>query len=176
MPTATAIGSYEIYYCVDADQNHNSIAATLAGTAVINVATINYGCLAVTANSATDFSLFIGESDGTATCDITIPTDIVVNTITMSRTFTPGKAATVMLPFDIALSKVNGGTFYSFVGVDKSGAQWEVVMQKVNRVSGTLQAHTPYLFMPTANTMTFELDNESVTIKANRQQTYTVKP
>lgn len=176
VPTATATGSYDVYYRVDADQNHTDIASTLAGTATINAATVNYGCLAVTTTSATDASLTIGESDGTATDDISIPADIDVNSITMERTFTVGKAATIMLPFDIAVSKVSGGTFYSFIGVDKSGAEWEVVMQEVNRVSGSLQAHTPYLFMPTATQMTFDLGGEAVTVKANSQQTYTVQP
>ncbi len=176
VPTATAVGSYNVYYRVDADQNHTGIASTLAGTATIKAATVNYGCLAVTATSATDVSLTIGESDGTAAQDITIPADIDVNSITMQRTFTPGKAATIMLPFSITASKVSGGTFYSFIGVDKSGAQWDVVMQEVNRVGGTLQAHTPYLFMPTAETMTFSLGGQTVTLKANSQQTYTVEP
>ena len=94
----------------------------------------------------------------------------------MERTFTVGKAATVMLPFSIAVSKVSGGKFYSFIGVDKSGEQWDVVMQEVNQVGGTLQAHTPYLFMPSATQMTFDLGGENVTVKANSQQTYTVTP
>ena len=81
-----------------------------------------------------------------------------------------------MLPFDIAVSKVSGGTFYSFIGVDKSGSEWDVVMQEVNRVGGTLQAHTPYLFMPIAETMTFNLGGQPVTLKANSEQTYTVEP
>ena len=176
VPTATAVGTYNVYYRVDADQNHNGIAATLAGTATINAATVNYGCLAVTTTSATDISLVIGESDGTAAYDITVPADIDVNSITMNRAFTVGKAATVMLPFSIAVSKVSGGTFYSFIGVDKSGSEWDVVMQEVNRVSGTLQAHTPYLFMPTATAMTFNLGGQTVTLKANTEQTYTVQP
>lgn len=175
VPTATAIGTYDVYYRVDADQNHNSIASTLAGTATINPGTVNYGSLQFYV-TATDIALTIGESDGTAAGDITIPADIEVNSITMERTFTVGKAATIMLPFDIAVSKVSGGTFYSFIGVDKSGAEWEVVMQEVNRVSGSLQAHTPYLFMPTATQMTFDLGGEAVTVKANSQQTYTVQP
>ena len=176
VPTATAVGTYDVYYRVEADQNHTGIAATLAGTVTINPATVNYGCLAVTTTSATDVSLVIGESDGTTAKDITVPADIVVNSVTMNRTFTVDKAATVMLPFSIAASKVSGGTFYSFIGVDKSGSEWEVVMQAVNLVSGTLQAHTPYLFMPTAEHMTFNLGGQTVTLKANSQQTYTVQP
>lgn len=175
VPTATATGTYDVYYRVDADQNHNSIASTLAGTATINPGTDNYGSLQFYV-TATDIALTIGESDGTAAGDITIPADIEVNSITMERTFTVGKAATVMLPFDIAVSKVSGGKFYSFIGVDKSGEQWDVVMQEVNHVNGTLQAHTPYLFMPSAEHMTFNLGGQTITVKANSQQTYTVTP
>lgn len=126
--------------------------------------------------AANDIRLIIGESDGTAAGDISILSDIVVKSITMQRTFTVGKAATVMLPFSIAVSKVSGGTFYSFIGVDKSGDEWEVVMQELNCVSGTLQAHTPYLFMPSADAMTFNLEGQTVTVKANSQQTYIVQP
>ena len=176
VPMAVNVGTYDVYYRVDADQNHNDIAATLAGTATINAAVANIGCLAFNATSPTDISLVIGESDGTAAKDITITLDIDVNSITMQRTFTVGKAATVMLPFSIAVSKVSGGTFYSFIGVDKSGDEWEVVMQELNCVSGTLQAHTPYLFMPSADAMTFNLEGQTVTVKANSQQTYIVQP
>ena len=114
-------------------------------------------------------------ADGTD--NVTIAEDVPnIGSVTMDRTFTVGKASTVMLPFDIAVSKVSGGTFYSFIGVDKSGSEWDVVMQEVNRVSGTLQAHTPYLFMPTAEHITFNLGGTTVTLKANSQQTYTIQP
>jgi hypothetical protein len=175
VPTATTVGSYEVYYRVDADQNHTGIAATPAGTATINPGTVSFGCLAFYV-SATDIALTIGESDGTTAGDISVPADIVVHSITMNREFTVGKASTIMLPFDIAVSKVSGGTFYSFIGVDKSVDGWDVVMQEVNRVGGTLQAHTPYLFMPTDTQMTFDLGGQTVTVKANSEQTYTVQP
>ena len=81
-----------------------------------------------------------------------------------------------MLPFDIAVSKVSGGTFYGFVGVGNSGSDREVVMHQVNQVNGTLQAHTPYLFMPSAEKMTFDLGGQTVTLKANSEHTYTVQP
>ncbi len=177
VPKATAVGSYSVYYRVDADQNHTGIASTLAGTATIKPATVSYGCLKVTINSGSDIALEINESDGTANGNISISEDIEVTSITMKRTFEPGKAATVMLPFSIEVSKVGGGTFYSFIGVDKSGSEWEVVMQEVNRVSGTLQAHTSYLFVPTASAMTFNLGGNAVTLKANKDQmTYTIEP
>ncbi len=176
VPTATDAGTYNVYYKVVGNTNYNDFPSTHAGTATINASITNYGCLAATARSASDIALEINESDGTAAQDISIPADIVVNSITMSRTFTIGKAATVMLPFSIATSKVSGGTFYSFIGVDKNDTAWEVMMLQVNPVLGTLQAHTPYIFMPTATTMTFNLGGETVTLKATDKQTYTVTP
>ncbi len=176
VPTATDIGTYNVYYKVVGNTNYNDFPSTLAGQATINPVTLNYGCLAVTVQSASDNSLAISESDGTADEDISIPADFVLSSITMSRTFTVGKAATVMLPFSIATSKVSGGKFYSFIGVDKNDTAWEVMMLQVDPVSGTLQAHTPYIFMPTATTMTFNLGGETVTLKATDKQTYTVTP
>lgn len=177
VPTATNVGTYDIKYRVENDEYHNGgFSYGYAGTATITPATVHYGCLTVAANSATDVALTIGESDGTSAQNITIPTDIEVTSVTMERTFTKGKAATVMLPFDIAVSKVSGGTFYGFVGVDNSGSDREVVMHQVNQVNGTLQAHTPYLFLPSAEKMTFDLGGQTVTLKANSEHTYTVQP
>lgn len=177
VPSTANVGSYPLYYRVDADQNHNSIPVTSAGTATINAANVSYGCLSLNAVAANNVQLTIGESEGTTAKDISIPCDIDVNSITMNRTFTIGKAATVMLPFTIPLAKVSGGTFYNFIGVDKNDTTgWEVVMQEVNQVCGTLQAHTPYLFMPTAEKMIFDLGGETVIVKANSEQTYSVQP
>ena len=177
VPTATNVGTYDIKYRVENDEYHNGgFSYGYAGTATITPGTVHYGCLTVAANSATDVALTIGESDGTSAQNITIPTDIKVTSVTMERTFTKGKAATVMLPFDIAVSKVSGGTFYGFVGVDNSGSDREVVMHQVNQVNGTLQAHTPYLFLPSAEKMTFDLGGQTVTLKANSEHTYTVQP
>ena len=177
VPTATNVGTYNIIYRVENDEYHNGgFSSEYAGTATITPATVHYGCLTVAANSATDVALTIGESDGTSAQNITIPTDIKVTSVTMDRTFTIGKAATVMLPFDIAVSKVSGGTFYGFVGVGNNGSDREVVMHQVNQVNGTLQAHTPYLFLPSAEKMTFDLGGQTVTLKANSEHTYTVQP
>jgi len=172
VPTATAIGSYDVYYRVDADQNHTGVAATLAGTATINARQRTFGTVTVTDGNVSAVDNTIVIADGTDA--VTIPEDVAVGSITMNRTFTVGKSATIMLPFDIDIAKISGGTFYGFIGIDKLGASgWEVVM---SQVGGTLQAHTPYLFIPTAETMTFNLGGETVTLKANSEQTYTVQP
>ena len=80
--------------------------------------------------------------------------------VVFRRSFTQGKASTVCLPFAIDATQAAAvGKFYEFVGVDKSGAEWEVVMQEADMsadppVTGneasTLAANTPYLFMPAA--------------------------
>lgn len=172
VPTATVVGTYDVYYRVDADQNHTGVAATLAGTATINARQRTFGTVTVTDGNVSAVDNTIVIADGTDA--VTIPEDVAVGSITMNRTFTVGKSATIMLPFDIDIAKISGGTFYGFIGIDKLGASgWEVVM---SQVGGTLQAHTPYLFIPTAETMTFNLGGETVTLKANSEQTYTVQP
>ena len=69
-----------------------------------------------------------------------------------TRTFKCGTAATLCLPFDVTAKQAGAvGKFYTFNGIDKSGAKWEVIMQETapsNLVEGALSAHTPYLFMP----------------------------
>ena len=143
LPTATNAGTYSIYYRVPATANNSEVTSSLAGIATINPVTSTVGCLTLDRHAADDVRLTIGESDGSTAGDISITADVSnVKGITMQRTFTPGTAATIMLPFSIAANKVIGGAFYSFIGVDKGGAEWEVVMKEVNRVSGTLQAHT----------------------------------
>jgi len=95
--------------------------------------------------------------DGSSVETISIPSPIKVVDITYDRTFTPGKAATVMLPFDYKCQgeDYDGGKFYSFAGVEQSGTQWIATMKEVGNGANnatTLTANTPYLFMPTMDT------------------------
>ena len=168
VPTATNAGDYTLCYKLDADANHVSIAKTSLGTVSVAARERTFGNIRVTETgvAATTTAVI---ADGTD--EITIPQDITVGGVTFNRTFTVDASSTVMLPFSIAVSKVSGGKFYGFVGVDKNTDGWEVVMQEVDP-SGTLQAHTPYLFKPSATQMTFNLGGETVTLKANTQSTY----
>ena len=82
------------------------------------------------------------------------------NKVVFRRSFTKDVASTVCLPFAIdATQAAAAGKFYTFAGVDKSGSEWEVIMQEADTsvappVAGneatTLTANTPYLFMPAA--------------------------
>ena len=105
--------------------------------------------------------------EGTSVDPVDIPSVInkTVNHVTNNRVFTPGKASTVMLPFNYACSGEEGGTFYKFVGVKKENDKWVATMQETGNDAnneGTLIANTPYLFMPAATTMTFPNINGSV--------------
>lgn len=98
--------------------------------------------------------------DGTSVdpVDIDYNHNIIVNHVTSNRVFTPGMASTVMLPFNYTCNGEEGGTFYKFVGVEKENDKWVATMQETGNDAnneGTLEANTPYLFMPTATGMTF---------------------
>ena len=90
--------------------------------------------------------------DGTSDESITITDDIEVNSVTYNRTFTEGKPSTVMLPFSKDVNEISGGTFYTFGGVEKKNDKWEA---KMNEVTGSLTANTPYLFVPTGTSLNF---------------------
>ncbi len=107
--------------------------------------------------------------EGTSVDPVDIPSVInkTVNHVTNNRVFTPGKASTVMLPFNYTCSGEEGGTFYKFVGVKKENDKWVATMQETGNDAnneGTLEANTPYLFMPTATEMTFPNINGSVAL------------
>lgn len=107
--------------------------------------------------------------DGTSVdpVDIDFNHNIIVNHVTSNRVFTPGMASTVMLPFDYTCIGEEGGTFYKFVDVKKENDKWVATMQETGNDTnneGTLEANTPYLFMPAATTMSFPNINGSVTL------------
>ena len=90
----------------------------------------------------------------------TMPTMYEYDKVVFRRSFTKDVASTVCLPFAIdATQAAAAGKFYTFAGVDKSGSEWEVIMQEANpsveppvagNEAASLAANTPYLFMPAA--------------------------
>ena len=105
--------------------------------------------------------------DGTSTATINIPTAITVDDVTYNRTFTVGKASTVMLPFNYTCTGNEGGTFYQFVGIEKDGNDWVATMKATGDYAnnaGTLTANTPYLFLPTETGITFTIPNTGVSL------------
>ena len=100
--------------------------------------------------------------DASSTETLCIPTNIVdwsdedgveVWGVAYDRTFNPGKASTVMLPFSYNIQSTEGGVFYSFIGVYQEDGKWVAMMDGREN----LQANTPYLFVPDegSTTMSF---------------------
>lgn len=77
------------------------------------------------------------------------PDYFVTGKYEFKRTLRCGVSSTICLPFGISADQASSvGRFYSFVGIDKSGEQWTVIMQEVNQVKDGLVADRPYLFIP----------------------------
>ena len=83
---------------------------------------------------------------GTSLETVSFPWDVTVYGVTLTRSFTAGKASTIMMPFDYTCNEADGGEFYDFVDVvkDEKNNQWVATMTKVDK----LTANTPYMFMP----------------------------
>jgi uncharacterized repeat protein (TIGR02543 family) len=116
------------------NQNEDVLAAT--GDAVIT-------------QDETGVTLTLTTPTGSTTPQtVDIPQAVEVDFISIDRSFEDGKACTLYLPFSIDVSKVAGGTFNTFTGVDTSVTPWEVQYAPVT--TGTIEANTPYIFMPDA--------------------------
>ncbi len=134
---------------VDNDGNiYNSATASDALAALTNVTLRPVMGVTLTKDDDNISAAF----DGTSTTTVSIPVDIAVNSVTYNRTFTNGKASTVMLPFDYTCNGNEGGKFYTFGGVQKENNTWVATM---NEVTGALTKNTPYLFMPAGTSLTF---------------------
>ena len=105
------------------------------------------------------------EFDGTSLETMSIPVDITVNSVTLNRTFTYNKCATLMLPFSLGDGQsLNGGTLYKFDGVNNGEWDWVATLSE----STSLKANTPYLIQPnghmTDDKITFDLKGGTVTL------------
>lgn len=106
---------------------------------------------------------FINERDGMA--DLTSRHQGETVPVRFTRSFTSGVPSTICLPFMINSSTYEDyGTFYTFVGVDKTTSPWTVTMEKTN----LSDAGTPLLFMPKqTGSVTFEPLDVSPTIASS---------
>ena len=97
--------------------------------------------------------------DGTSDSDVNILPEEgkVINEIEYNRYFQIGVPATIVLPFPTTGMTVTGGDFYGFNGVEynPSSGQWEATMTRVD--ANNLQRNTPYIIVPTASTLNFNL-------------------
>lgn len=90
-------------------------------------------------------------TDGKA-CGVPYPFNAVAAKI--NRQFVADKKCTVCLPYDLPAV---GGTFYMFTGVEDGKV-------KMTQQTGTLQANTPYIFIPNENVSELAATNVVVSI------------
>ena len=67
--------------------------------------------------------------------------------VNYTRSFTSGKTSTVCLPFAYT-KKASDGSFYAFTNIEKVGSEYVATMTEP--AATTLEANTPYLYMPNA--------------------------
>ena len=67
--------------------------------------------------------------------------------VNYERDFTNGTASTVCLPFAYE-KKAGDGSFYAFTGIEKVGGEYVATMTEPGAT--TLEANTPYLYLPNA--------------------------
>ena len=82
--------------------------------------------------------------------------------IVYNRVFTEGVPATVVFPFPTTGMTVTGGNFYGFDGVawDSDKGQWVAYMKEVD--ADDLQRNTPYIVVPTASKLVFNMNGNTV--------------
>ena len=89
-----------------------------------------------------------------------------VKSVTFDRTFTPGATSTIILPFAVNSGDYEGGTFYEFTSVDYENDKW---VASLTKVAGNIEAHKPYLYMPSDDKLTIKV---GVTLKATSAEEY----
>jgi hypothetical protein len=118
--------------------------------------------------------------DGSSLETISIPTPISVSEVRLNRTFTPGKPATLMLPFNTTYwgEEHHGAAFHTFTGVtfNETTQKWEATMTELDKGDGvynggTLVANTPYIVMPTASSITLQNGGTLCTAEGGGQET-----
>ena len=67
--------------------------------------------------------------------------------VNYTRSFTNGKTSTVCLPFAYT-KKTGDGSFYAFTNIEKEGSEYVATMTEPGTT--TLEANTPYLYLPNA--------------------------
>jgi hypothetical protein len=114
---------------------------------------------------------FINERDGMA--DLTSRHQGETVPLRFTRSFTSGVPSTICLPFNInTMTYREYGTFYAFVGVDKTTSPWTVTMEDTS--SDFPDAGTPLLFMPKqTGSVTFEPFDDGSTPTPTIASSYT---
>ena len=122
------------------------ITATTNGKLTIKAKETNLGAATIVEDQNGKTLTLTNPAEGRTPQTVSILTAVEVDHVKIERTFTSGKASTVYLPFSIDVSKVSGGKFYKFTGVDETKTSWEVTYDEIT--TGEIKANTPYIFLP----------------------------
>ena len=97
------------------------------------------------------------DANSTESVSFTDADDISVRYVTFERTFSESVNSTIMLPFTVSVDEVEGGTFYEFADLTKEEDGMYHFHVKEPSAS-TLEANKPYIFIPSAKSITFNLN------------------
>ena len=102
--------------------------------------------------------------DGNANTTVAIPTDVKVDDIILTRTFSADQVSTWMMPFATRVSIYNSKDykFYTFSGVEynEESGKWVATMTQLEG-DAVAQANTPYLVKGGDNPALYKLSGES---------------
>ncbi len=102
--------------------------------------------------------------DGTSGSEVNIPqgANAKLYEIEFNRVFQVGVPATIVLPFPTTGMTVTGGNFYQFacVDYDETKGLWVASMTSVD--ANNLERNTPYIIVPTATKLEFDLHGNLV--------------
>lgn len=142
------------------DVSYEGNASSIAGAGGNNVTIVTkYGALTVTEKNSVKTAVIDGAF--TAADTVKIPSDIVVNSVTLNRTFNANSISTLYVPFEIAAKDVVGAKVYKFKTVVKNeeDGRWKF---KVTTTE-TVKPNTPYVVLPESTQVSFNI-SESVTL------------
>jgi hypothetical protein len=95
---------------------------------------------------------------------VEIASDIVVNSVTLNRSFNVNKISTLYVPFEIDTANVKNATVYKFKRIVKEDNLWKFKVAK----AGKVMPNTPYVVLPSASQVTFDIA-ESVTLNTTTE-------
>lgn len=138
----------------------DNLALNGYGAETISILTVketHYGAVTITEYPDKTVAKINGNYTGEDAVEIT--SDIVVNSVTLDRTFNVNKISTLYVPFEIDTANVKNATVYKFKRVVKEDNLWKFKVAK----AGKVMPNTPYVVLPSASQVTFDIA-ESVTL------------
>ena len=137
-------------------------AATIAG---LTVKETQYGAVTITEYPDKTVAEINGSYMGPDT--VKIEKDILVDQVVFNRTFNVNKMSSMMMPFSIDTANVSGAVIYEFKEMAIVDDVWKVKVRK----AATVLANTPYMVLPKAQNITFNIEKSvtfNTTVKTDK--------